>query len=71
MLHIIPYPKHPGEICLLPSGTPAITQALAIVISPQPTAAASEVQLAIQKRLGVFPELAMQSRHRAKCYLSR
>ena len=50
-LHIIPQPSNPAEIMQYPVGMPTLTQALSLVRSDTPTAAAKPIREAIQWKI--------------------
>ena len=50
-MHIIPTPRHPGEVGVYPVGTPSLLEALSLVRSDaQNTQASDEVQDSIMSR---------------------
>ncbi|KAL7746517.1 hypothetical protein RI367_008167 [Sorochytrium milnesiophthora] len=69
-VHIIPLPRTPAEIALLPSGAVSLERAIQIVRSPQLQTEASEpVQQAILKRTACYPQKAHENSHFARCLI--
>ena len=50
-LHIIPKPRTPAEVTLLPVATPTINQAIRLVQGEAPTEASDAIQEAIRRRI--------------------
>lgn len=68
-LHIIPQPRHPGEVGIFPAGVPTVENALQLVFGDFPTAASPAVQSPIRRKLDLYPEEIQRSRHLAHCIL--
>ena len=68
-LHIIPQPRHPGEVGRLPTGVPDVEVSLQLLYGDFPTEAQPDVQACIKKKLSAYPGEIRKSRHITHCVL--
>ncbi|XP_076324872.1 ecdysoneless cell cycle regulator isoform X2 [Tachypleus tridentatus] len=69
-LHLIPIAHTPAEVTPLPSGTPALEDAIMVVREYSSiTVANQDIQNALKKRISGYPAKIQELQHRAHCYV--
>ncbi|XP_022251288.1 protein ecdysoneless homolog [Limulus polyphemus] len=69
-LHLIPIARTPAEVTSLPSGTPALEDAIMAVREYSTiTVANQDIQNALKKRISGYPAKIQEFQHRAHCYV--
>ena len=69
-MHLIPYPRTPADLGLLPTGVPSAAQVRAALnMGPAVTAAPAALQAAIESRLAIYPAYIRASQHFVTCFV--
>lgn len=69
-LHIIPVPKSPADVVLLPHSGTSIGDAVECIRSyPEQTCASQKIQIAIQNRIKKFPDMMVENIHHTHSYI--